>query len=201
MVQDTYKKDIAKKIEVIWRFVIWVIAFLISLSLCLPGIFISLQYSTDECVKGSGTINFALDGWLLVACVFVLSYMIILLIFICLGANDKLFKFFWIAIHIVQCAWYVLGIYLIINSTLKCKHNSLWQMSVAYCCIMGTAWLVETFWMIFKWCGCGCGCGCCKNSVCSNIFDNEETYYFSNIHSYAPLSFDERFTETDDLLV
>ena len=174
----TFKADIERKIDVIWRFVVWVIGFLISLALCLPGIFISLQYSSDECVKGSGNINIALDWWLFIACAFVLGYMIVLVVFICFNARNKTFKIFWVFVHLVQIVWYSIGIYLIINSTLECKHNSLWQMSLAYCVIMGTAWIAETVWIILKWSGCKCGCRC---RGCAEYFDvNEETYYFPN---------------------
>lgn len=176
----TFKNDIERKIDIIWRFIVWVIAFLISLAICLPGIFISLQYSKDECVRGSGNINIALDWWLFIACGFVLIYMIVLVVFICLNAKNKIFKIFWVIVHLIQIIWYSIGIYLIVNSTLECKHNSLWQMSLAYCIIMGTAWSAETVWIVLKWSGCGCRRGCfsrCCN--CAEYFDvNEETYYF-----------------------
>jgi hypothetical protein len=179
MSTTTFKDDIERKLDIIWRFIVWVIAFLISLALCLPGIFISLQYSQDDCVKGSGDINIALDWWLFIACSFVLLYMIVLVVFICSNAKTHTFKFFWIIVHIVQLIWYSIGIYLIVNSTLKCQHNSLWQMSLAYCCIMGVAWVAETFWIVLKWCG--CEFKCCKCTQCLDAHD--DTYYFPNGYS------------------
>lgn len=187
----TYKEDIERKLATIWRFVGWAIAFLLSLSICLPGIFISIQYSSDECVKGTGNINLALDRWLLLACIFVLSYMIIVLIFICTGVKDRIFKVIWIIVHLLQIVWYSIGIYLIINSTLKCKHNSLWQMSVAYCSVTGAVWVIETFWIISKW----SNRRCCTKNVCLEFFkDNDETYYFQNPrHEYQSIEEEEEF--------
>jgi len=180
----TFKDDIERKLDTIWRFIVWGVAFLISLAICLPGIFISLQYSQDDCVKGSGTINIALDWWLFIACSFVLLYMILLVVFICANAKTKTFRIYWIIVHIIQLVWYSIGIYLIYNSTLKCQHNSLWQMSFAYCCIMGVAWIAETIWIVLKWCGCGCNVKCGQRQCCTQCFDtNEETYYFPNAYS------------------
>lgn len=177
-----FKEDINRKIDLIWRFIVWVIAFLISLAICLPGIFISIQYSGDDCVKNSGIINIALDWWLFIACSFVLLYMIILVIFICVNASNKVFRFFWLVVHFIQILWYSIGIYLIANSTLECQHNSLWQMALAYCIIMGIAWLAETIWMVLKWCGCETNCGCCGCGGCCGKFSNNQheqnTYYF-----------------------
>ncbi len=176
MSNTTFKQDMQQKIDTIWRFVVWIVAYLISLALCLPGIFISIQYANDSCVKGSGTINIALDAWLFIACLFVQVYMLVILVFICLNARDKTFRVFWICVHVLQLGWYIIGIYLIVNSTLDCKHNSLWQMSVAYCAIMGSAWFLETIWMSLKWSGCIDKCSC---SLCERCFSStEETYYF-----------------------
>jgi hypothetical protein len=178
----TFREDMQRKVDTIWRFVVWIVAYMISLALCLPGIFISIQYANDACVKGSGTINIALDAWLFVACLFVQVYMLVILLFICLNAKDKTFRVFWIFIHVLQFGWYVIGIYLIINSTLDCKHNSLWQMSIAYCAIMGGAWLLETLWMSLKWSGCTERC-----SLCNNCFSSaEETYYFIHPITNSP---------------
>lgn len=176
----TFKQDIERKIDIIWRIIIWAIAFLIALSLCLPGIFISIQYSTDDCVRTSSIINFALDGWLFIACIYIIVYMLLLLIFICIGATDNFLSFFLIFVHFIQLIWYIIGIYLVINSTLKCKHNSLWQLSVAYCAIMGSLWILETICIILKWLNYGFGCR--ENSLCARLFqDNPEMYYFHSV--------------------
>ena len=76
------QNEIGDKFNRLWDLGVWIIAFLISMALCLPGIIISIQYSTDACVRKSGTINLALDGWLFIACMFVFIYMIIWLLFI-----------------------------------------------------------------------------------------------------------------------
>ena len=185
MGSQTFKEDIDRKLDAIWRFVAWSIAFLISLSICLPGIFISIQYSNDKCVKSTGNINIALDAWLLVACVFVIVYMVIILIFICVAAKNNIFKIFWFGIHAFQLAWYTIGIYLIANSTLDCTHNSLWQMSLAYCIVMGVAWIAESIIIIVKCSNARCCVGRCDSNICAKLFeDTEETYYYENIPNY-----------------
>lgn len=170
---QTFQQDIEQKIDTIWRFVVWALAFLISLSLSLPGIIISLQYSSDDCVTTSGNINIALDLWLLIACVFVIVYMILILILICINVMNRTLGICWLIIHLFQLGWYIIGIYLIINSTLKCKHNSLWQLSVAYCAIMGCAWIVETLFISFKCCG----------IECIKTTNNSEKHYYQNVDS------------------
>lgn len=176
--------EIGEKFNRLWDLGVWIIAFLISMALCLPGIIISIQYSTDACVRKSGAINLALDGWLFIACMFVFIYMLVWLLFICTRVADRVFKCYWIIIHCLQIAWYSIGIYLIINSTMECEHNSLWEMAVAYCVLMGTAWLTETVMMIFKWCctnNTNCLSACfrkCSNNCCScNEELRNETYY------------------------
>lgn len=184
---QSFEDDIERKLDTIWKFITWVIAFLISLAVCLPGIFISLQYSKDDCVQGTGEINIALDWWLFIACSFVISYMIIIMIFICCNSKSKAIFVFWIIIHLIQVCWYTIGIYLIVNSTIKCKHNSLWQMAVAYCAIMGSAWIIETILIIlFK---CGCGISNCFNGCIPNNFTNQqnyESYVYTPVYTLPP---------------
>ena len=178
------QNEIGDKFNRLWDLGVWIIAFLISMALCLPGIIISIQYSTDACVRKSGAINLALDGWLFIACMFVFIYMIIWLLFICTRVADRVFKCYWIVIHCLQIAWYSIGIYLIVNSTMECEHNSLWEMAVAYCALMGTAWVIETVMMILKW--------CCNNSFnssnCCSCNDElrNETYYIMSHFSQSP---------------
>lgn len=182
--KEPSNNEIGEKFNRLWDLGVWIIAFLISMALCLPGIIISIQYSTDACVRKSGAINLALDGWLFIACMFVFIYMLVWLLFICTRVADRVFKCYWIIIHCLQIAWYSIGIYLIINSTMECEHNSLWEMAVAYCVLMGTAWLTETVMMIFKWCctnNTNCLSACfrkCSNNCCScNEELRNETYY------------------------
>lgn len=123
-------KNPLDKVDSLKNMVVWTQVLLITVAFCIPGIIISLQYSTDECVKKS-VINVELDQWLLIAAICHMIVIISFLPVVCCVWKHKCIRLIPLIFISLLTIWGSIGVYLIIESNLNnCSHDSLWIMSL-----------------------------------------------------------------------
>lgn len=123
-------KNPLDKVDSLKNMVVWTQVLLITVAICIPGIIISLQYSTDECVKKS-VVNIELDEWLLIAAICHLFVIISFLPVVCCVWKHKCIRVIPLVFICMLFIWGTIGTYLIIESDLNnCSHDSLWIMSL-----------------------------------------------------------------------
>lgn len=131
---DTKLRFLAKQI-------VWIIVFVLMSPFCLWGIFTGIQYMNDECVR-DGAQTIALDWWLVIVSVYNLCFAVIVLVLLCCHTRSRIRKFIIWPLHAFNLFWLVIGILLIIESDIKCKHNTLWIACVVNVSITGAVALV-----------------------------------------------------------
>ena len=185
-----FHEDITNKVRFLTGLVVWIVGCMLVVPVSVPGIIISVQYSTDKCVKGTTQINIALDAWLCIACIGMIISTLFTLVGLCVNIRRRVLKGFGIFIAIVYGLWAIIGWYLFANSTLGCDHDSLWVMSLIYLCLLSTTelctlvWTIATSNFIKRCCGCCCGrggrcsgcCGKCR-AKCLDLNDIENRIY------------------------
>lgn len=194
---DDFHQDINNKVRFLTSLVVWIVGCMLVVPVSVPGIIISVQYSTDKCVKGTTTINVALDAWLLIASVGMVVCTILVLVGLCVNIKVRILKGFAILMSIVYTLWTVMGWYLFSNSTLECQHDSLWVMSLVYLCVLTTCEICEMIW-IFSTSRCTRKCfGCCGNCRgycrrrCLDLDEMENRIYYNPVNSLTqPSIFD-----------
>lgn len=181
-----FHQDINNKVRFLTSLVVWIVGCMLVVPVSVPGIIISVQYSSDKCVQGTTTINIALDAWLLIASIGMVICTILVLIGLCINLRSQILKGFAVFMSIVYTLWTVLGWYLFANSSLECQHDSLWVMSLIYLCVLTTCESCEFIWLLsasnctrrFFSCKCCKCCGGCKRK-CLDLNDIENRVYYN----------------------
>lgn len=146
-------EKIQSKAERCLRVAKWFLSFFVILIVSLPGIIISIQYSTDTCVTKTNYVNIELDEWLLAAS---FGYIFITLLYlpcVCCKVRKRWFRISIVLFSVVGILWGALGIYLVCNSDLKnCTHDSLWIMTLVSLTSLGFFILIELVYALFLIC-------------------------------------------------
>lgn len=87
-----FEQDITKKMVFLSSLVIWIVGGMLIIPISVPGIIISVQFLSDECVKNSSNINIALDAWLGIASGCMILIIVVLLVLVCVSAPGSVFK-------------------------------------------------------------------------------------------------------------
>lgn len=96
---------------------------------CSWGIFTSVQYAHDACVRqGKGAL--ALDHWLITACVYDMVFCTVVWLLLCCHARGGVRRAVIWPMHIGNLAWTAAGIWVVVESSMRCPHNTLWIVSV-----------------------------------------------------------------------
>jgi len=151
------ENDVSRKLKILFQMGAWIIALFLIIPWTVPGIIISLQYRNDPCVVNKDKTNMELDLWVLIGSSYVLAYMLILMFTICAQTRTCFWRIFYIFTHTLMLGWDIVGIYLLTNANLECKHNSLWSICTAFLTINMTSMLIE---FILLWCRGTRGCSC-----------------------------------------
>lgn len=178
---QSFHQDISNKVQFLTSLVLWIVGCMVILPISLPGIIISLQYSTDECVKGSTKINIALDVWLCISCAGMIISTVIILLLLCINPKTRILKGFGICISIIYGMWTIVGWYLLINSTLECDHDSLWVMSTVFLSVLSTAIVCGLIWIFSVYIRQRCRCCECWNTCIMKCLDLNEIEQYANL--------------------
>lgn len=142
--------DFDRKLRFFAKQVAWTILFVIFFPLCLFGIYTGVQYANDDCVK-NGSFALALDYWLIIACMYDIFFSLIVLLLLCCHVDGSKRKWIIWPMHIINVLWIIMGIGLIIESNVRCQHNTLWVISVVDVSLKGVvATSVFVVWILNK---------------------------------------------------
>ncbi len=131
---DTKLRFLAKQVA-------WIIIFVLMLPFCLFGISTGVQYMNDDCVKTT-TFALALDYWLIVACTYDIIFAIVVMLLLCCHVPGTKRKWIIWPMHAVNIIWMAIGIFIIIESNVRCQHNTLWVISVVDVAFKGSVVLM-----------------------------------------------------------
>jgi hypothetical protein len=140
-------ESIEEKLSRIGRVTSWILVFIIIILISVPGIVVSIQYSKDACVTNS-KLNIELDEWLLIAS---FAYIVIILTFLpwaCCRLRKIWFRLLFVFLSLLVTVWGIIGVYLLVNSNLKCGHDSLWVVSLVNLTSVGLFILCLTMYCI-----------------------------------------------------
>jgi hypothetical protein len=145
--------DFDTKLRFLAKQLAWIVIFVIISPLCLWGIYTGIQYINDPCVT-DGQYSLALDCWLIVICLYDILFAIIVLVMLCCHTRGAVRRCIIWPMHIINIIWTIIGLLLIVESNLRCQHNTLWVVSVVIVSITcSVAALLLTVW-IFNRLGC-----------------------------------------------
>lgn len=146
-----------------WMFVCILVGFFGSW-----GIYTGVQYMNDECVTKTKT-GIALDYWLITACVYDMVFCIIVWLLLCCHAKGCIRRLVIWPIHLGNLVWTGIGIWLVVESNIRCQHNSLWVVSMVLIILTGlTAVSLFVVWLLNR-------IGLCR--VVGSYISIEETPY------------------------
>ena len=142
--------DFDRKLRFFAKQIAWIIVFVIFFPFCLFGIYTGIQYVKDDCVK-QGSFALALDYWLIIACAYDIFFLLIVLLLLCCHVSGSKRKWIIWPMHIINILWFFIGIALIIESNLRCQHNTLWFISTVEVSLKGSiAVTVFLIWLFNK---------------------------------------------------
>lgn len=124
---DTKLRFLAKQIA-------WIITFMIMSPFCIWGIFVGVQYMNDSCVRDS-PFSLALDIWIIAKASFDLLFALVVLLLLCCHTRGAIRRWIIWPMHFLNIGWTVVGIWLIVESDIRCNHNTLWIASVVLTCL------------------------------------------------------------------
>jgi len=134
---------INRKCNFILKVVLWCVVLILNIGVTLPGIIISLQYRSDDCVTSTNYWNIFLDYWLLYGSMFQFILPFLALPCVCCHFKANVFRVFIVIVNILLSAWIGLGLFLLSRSDLKtCPHDSLWVMSIIFLVIVA-CWIIS----------------------------------------------------------
>jgi hypothetical protein len=145
--------DFDTKLRFLAKQLAWIVIFVIISPLCLWGIYTGIQYMDDPCVR-DGEFSLALDWWLIVTCVYDILFAVVVLLLLCCHTRGTIRRAIIWTMHVINILWTIVGVLLIVESNLRCQHNTLWVVSVVIVSITATvAVLLFSVW-IFNRLGC-----------------------------------------------
>ena len=121
--------DFDRRLQFLARQVAWIVVMFMILPFCLGGIYVGYQYMDDECVRKT-SYSLALDWWLIVACVFDMFFWFVVMILLCAKAKYRCRRIFIWPMNVGNIAWMSVGIWLLVESQIRCQHNTLWVISL-----------------------------------------------------------------------
>lgn len=131
----------------------WILVFILISVIAIPGLIISLQYSSDSCVTKTSYINVELDQWLLLASLSYVTIMLLSLPCTCCEVEKVCSRLWTLIFSLILAAWGAVGIYLIANSDLKsCQHDSLWIMTLISITCLCLYIVLQIMYRIYSYC-------------------------------------------------
>jgi len=147
--------DFDVKLRFLAKQLAWIVIFVIISPLCIWGIYTGVQYMDDPCVR-DGQFSLALDWWLIVTCIYDILFAIVVLLLLCCHARGAVRRWIIWPMHLINILWTVIGVLLIVESNLRCQHNTLWVVSVVIVSLTGiVAVLLFSVWISNR-------LGCCR---------------------------------------
>ncbi len=149
--------DFDTKIRFLAKQIVWIIIFVLIGPLCMWGIYTGVQYKNDPCVINGSSFGIALDWWLIFISSFDILFAIIVLILLCCQAKSRIRRAFIWPMHLINIIWMFLGIGLVIESDLRCQHNTLWVaclvniiLTATTATILFSVWILNTIGFCHK---------------------------------------------------
>ena len=135
--------DFDTKLKFLAKQIVWIVVMFLMLPLCLWGIYIGYQYMDDECVRKT-PYSIALDLWLIIACAYDFILWFIVMVLLCCRARGRCRRIVMGPLNLINIVWMVIGLWLLVESQIRCQHNELWVMSLVVICItLGVAILIS----------------------------------------------------------
>lgn len=140
--------DFDTKLRFLAKQIAWIIVFVLMSPFCLWGIYTGMQYMSDACVDAT-SFGIALDWWLIIVSVYDLVFAVVVMILLCCHTPGSVRRWIIWPIHAVNMVWMALGIALIVESDIRCQHNTLWVASIVNVSLTGTVAIVLfTVWIL-----------------------------------------------------
>lgn len=98
------------------------------------GIYVGCTYSSDECVRQT-PYSLALDVWLIAACVYDVVFWFATMVLLCCRARSACRRCVTWPLNVLNVSWMLIGVWLLIESQIRCQHNLVWVMSLVVICI------------------------------------------------------------------
>jgi hypothetical protein len=160
--------DFDMKLRFLAKQIAWIVVMVLMIPICSAGIYIGYQYMNDECVRKT-TYSIALDWWLIAACIYDGVFWLIVMTLLCCRARQTCRRIVIWPLNFINVVWMGIGIWLLVESQIRCQHNILWVMSLVVICIT----LTIAFAISVVLC-------CARLGVCSSLgryISLEETPY------------------------
>lgn len=149
--------DFDTKLRFLAKQIVWIVVGLFIFLLTAWGIYIGYQYMDDECVRKT-SYSLALDWWLITACVYDVVFWLVVMVLLCCRTRKWCRRVVIWPLNLANLVWMGVGIWLLVESQIRCQHNTLWVMSLVVICI--TLGIAASIIVVL---------GCTKLGACSRL--------------------------------